>query len=162
MSRNRCECEMEIVQALRTGVWTTELRGHVEGCTACAEARRVAESLLQYASMLRSENEAGNVEAIWRRAQAERQAMALKRATRPLIFMRGLSVGCMVALALWLLRGLSLAVYYPGYKDWMHGWAGAGVETAAVGVGIAMVCIGVGAVYMLREDRQRGVLHGAS
>lgn len=156
MSRNRCECEMEVVQALRTGVWTTELRGHVEGCTACAEARRVAESLLQYASMLRSENEAGNVEAIWRRAQAERQAMALKRATRPLIFMRGLSVGCVAAFAGWFLLGLSRL----DYREWIHGWAGVGVETAVVGLGVAVVCIGFGAFYMLREDRR--VLGGIS
>jgi hypothetical protein len=120
----------------------------------------VAGSLLRYAAGLQLE--AGGAEAIWRRAQAERQAMALKRATRPLIFMRGLSAGCVVALALWLLRGVSRMGYSSGYHGWMQGWAGAGVETAAVGVGIAMGCIGVGALYMLREDKRRGVWHGAS
>jgi hypothetical protein len=160
MNHNRCECEIKVTEALRTGVWTAELQDHVAGCVACEETRRVAASLLQYASGLQVESEAGSADAIWRRARAERQAMVLKRATRPLIFMRGLSVGCVVALALWLLRGFSRTVFYPGYRDWMHGWAGTGVETAAVGVGIAMVCIGLGALYMLREDRRR-VLHRA-
>ncbi|HUZ95629.1 MAG TPA: hypothetical protein VMU57_12005 [Edaphobacter sp.] len=158
MSQNRCECEREVVQALRTGVWTAELQDHVAACVACGEIRRVAGSLLQYASGLRVEGAAGDVDAIWRRARAERQAMALKRATRPLIFMRGLSVGCVVVFASWMLPGFSRL----DHRVWMHGWAGAGVETAAVGVGIAVACIGVGAVYMLREDRRRGVLSGAS
>ncbi len=158
MSQNRCECEREMVQAMRTGVWTAELQEHIAACVTCAETRRVAGSLLQYASWFRVESAAGSADAIWRRAQAERQAMAVRRAMRPLIFMRGLSVGCVVAFALWLLRSFSRL----DYRDWMHGWAGAGVETAAVGVGIAVGCIGMGAVYMLREDRQRGVLSGAS
>jgi hypothetical protein len=158
MSQNRCECEREVVQALRTGVWTAELLDHAAACVACGETRRVAESLLQYASGLRVESVAGNADAIWRRAQAERQAMAVKRAMRPLLFMRGLSAGCVVAFALWMLQGLARM----DYRDWMHGWAGAGVETAAVGLGIAVACIGVGAVYMLREDRRRGVLSGIS
>lgn len=162
MNRNRCECEVKVTEALRTGVWTAELRKHVTGCAACEETRRVAGSLLQYAAGLRVESAAGGADAIWQRAQAERQAMAVKRAMRPLLFMRGLSLGCVVALALWLLRSFSHAVYYPGYKGWMHGWAGGGVETTAVGVGVAMVCIGVGAFYLLREDRRQGLLHGAS
>lgn len=160
MNRNRCEYERSVTKALRTGVWTAGLQEHVTGCAACEETRRVAGSLLRYAAAL--EVTAGGADVIWRRAQAERQAMALKRATRPLIFMRRLSVGCVVALALWLLHGFSRGAYYSDYRDWMHGWAGVGVETAAVGVGIAMVCIAVGALYMLREDRRRGVWNGAS
>lgn len=162
MSRKRCECEREVVAALRTGAWTAELKEHVAACVACAETRRVAGSLLQYASGLRVESAAGGADAIWRRAQGERQALAVKRAMRPLLFMRGLSVGCVVALALWMLRGFSRLDDYPVYREWMRGWAGAGIETAAVGLGIAMVCIGVGAFYMLREDRRRGVLNGIS
>jgi hypothetical protein len=158
MNQNRCECEREVVQALRTGVWTAELQDHVAACVACGETRRVAGSLLQYASGLRVESDPGGADAIWQRARAERQAMAMRRATRPLIFMRGLSAGCVVAFALWMLRAFS----HLDYRDWMHGWAGAGVETAAVGVGIAVVCIGVGAVYLLREDGRRGVLSGIS
>lgn len=158
MSQNRCECEREVVQALRTGVWTAELKDHLATCMACKETRRVAENLMPYASGLRLESPSGSADAIWRRAQAERQAMAVKRATRPLIFMRGLSVGFLVAAALWMLRGFSQL----DYRVWMHGWAGAGVETAAVGVGIAMACICVGAGYMIREDRRRGILSGIS
>lgn len=162
MNRDRCECERKVINALRAGVWTVELKQHVVGCAACRETQRVAGSLLQYASGLRMESTSQDADAIWQRAKAERQTMALKRATRPLIFMRGLSAGCVVALALWLLHGFSRAGYYSDYRDWMHNWAGAGVETAAVGVGIAMVCIGLGALYMLREDRRSGIWGGVS
>ena len=162
MNRDRCECEGKVIEALRTGVWTTELQDHVAACVACEETRRVAGSLLRYAATLQAasgaDNAAGNVDAIWRRAQAERQAMILKRATRPLIVMRGLSVACVLAFALWALRGFSRV----DYRAWIHAWAGARVETAVIGVAITVACIGVGALIMLREDRQRGVWDGAS
>jgi hypothetical protein len=155
MNRDRCECERNVADALRTGIWTAELQEHVTGCVACRETQRVAGSLLRYTSGLQVASAAGDADAIWRRAQAERQAMALKRAMRPLIFMRGLSIGCVAALMLWLLRGFSRTNLYFGYDAWMHGWAAAGIETAAAGVGIAMVCISLGAFYMLREDKRR-------
>lgn len=164
MNRNRCEREIKVTEALRTSVWTAELKDHIAACAACEEALRVAGSLLQYASELRveiaAESEVGSVEAIWRRAQSEWQAVALKRAMRPLLFMRGLSVGSLLALALWLLRGVS-RLDYMEYRGWMHGWAGMGAATAAVGGGIAMACIGMGALYLLREEKRRGILGGA-
>lgn len=161
MNRNRCECEMKVAEALRTGVWTADLQKHVAACVVCEETRRVAGSLLQYASGLRVESEPSVADAIWRRAQAERQAMALKRATRPLLFMRGLSVGSVLVFALWLLRGFARVNFYSGYRDLVHSWAAAGVETAAVGMGIALVCVGMGAFYLLHEDKRRGILGGA-
>jgi hypothetical protein len=142
---------MEVVGALRTGLWSAQLSSHVESCASCRETRLVAESLLHYAASLRVEQEPGAADQIWRRAQMERQAMVLKRATRPLIFMRGLSLGCVVAFAAWLLHGFSRF----DYREVFHGVPLGGILP---GLAVAVLCIAVGAFYLLHEGKQRGVL----
>jgi hypothetical protein len=150
MNRNRCEREIEVVDALRSGVWNAELSGHVGSCAVCAETKRVAGSLLQYASVLKVESEPAMANRIWRRAQAQRQEMILKRATRPLIFMRTISLGCVAAFAAWLLRGFS----HPGYGELLRGWDLVGAP--ALGATVAVLCIAVGAGYLLHEGKRSG------
>ncbi|WP_348267589.1 hypothetical protein [Edaphobacter sp. DSM 109919] len=155
MNRSGCECEREVVDALRTGLWTADLNGHIESCDSCRETKRVAESLLHYAASLRVEQVPAAADEIWRRAQMERQAMILKRATRPLIFMRLLSLGCVVAFAAWLLHGLSRF----DYREILHGWA---LGDILPGVAIAVLCIAAGAFYMLHEGKQQGAFNVVS
>ena len=95
MKRNRCEREIEVVDALRTGASTAELDGHLRTCAVCAETRLVAGSLLRSAAALRTQQEPPLAGQVWRRAQARKQEMALRRATRPLIFMRAVSERCL-------------------------------------------------------------------
>jgi hypothetical protein len=158
MSRSRCDHEEEVMGALRTGLWTAELNGHLESCAVCRETKLVAESLVQYAAALRVEQEPGAADRIWRRAQMERQQMDLQRATRPLIFMRALSLGCVAIFTAWLLRAFGQL----DYRDWLRGWTGAGGETAGVGAVIAVALVAAGAVYLLREGKRRGVMDGIS
>jgi hypothetical protein len=155
MNRSRCECEREVVGALRAGLWTAELNGHVESCVSCRETKRVAESLLHYAASLRTEPEPTAVDQIWRRAQAQRQAMILKRATRPLIFMRVLSLSCVVTFAAWLLHGFSLF----NYREVLHGVA---LGSILPGLAAAVLCIAVGAFYLLHEGKQQGTFNVVS
>ncbi|HEV2710396.1 MAG TPA: hypothetical protein VGU67_09305 [Edaphobacter sp.] len=151
MNRSQCEREMDAVRALRTGLWSAELSSHVESCASCREAKAVAERLLHYAASLQVEQVPPAVDPIWRRAQAERQAMILKRATRPLIFMRVLSLGCVVAFAVWLVQGLLRF----DLREALHGVALRGILP---GLAIAVVCIAGGAFYLLYEGkRQRGL-----
>jgi len=151
MNRSQCECEMDVVRALRTGLWSAELRRHVESCASCREAKAVAEGLLHYAASLQGEQVPGAADAIWRRAQAERQAMILKRATRPLIFMRVLSLGCVVVFAVWLVEGLLRF----DLREVLHGVALGGILP---GLGVAVLGIAGGAFYLLHEGkRQRGL-----
>ena len=159
MNQSRCERECEVVGALRTGVWTAELSGHVRSCAVCGEAKRVAESLLYYATMLRVEHEPSSADRIWRRAQAQRQEMVLRRATRPLIFMKTLSLCCVAVFALWLLRG---GLFSPDLRGWLHRWAGTGLESPVVGAVIAVACIALGALYLLRQSREADVVGGTS
>lgn len=146
--KSQCEREMEAVRALRTGSWSAELSSHVESCASCREAKAVAEGLLHYAASLRVEQVPPPADQIWRRAQAERQAMILKRATRPLIFMRVLSLGCVVAFAVWLVEGLLRF----DLRGVLHGVALGGILP---GLGVAVLSIAGGAFYLLHEGKRQ-------
>jgi hypothetical protein len=151
MKQNRCEREIEVVDALRTGAWTPELDGHLRTCAVCAETRLVAGSLLRRAAALRMEIEPPTAGPIWRRAQARRQEMALRRATRPLIFMRAVSMICVIAFAAWLLRSFG----HFADRGLISGWGAMTAQTAAAGAAIAVACIAVGAWYLLHEGKRQ-------
>lgn len=149
MKQIRCERETEVVGALRTGTWTADLGSHVRDCAICAETRLVAERLLENARRLRAGYEPIAADRIWRQAQARRQEMALQRATRPLIFMGGLSVACIISLAAWLLYSF----WHMADGKLMRSWTVPGIETATMGAAIAVACIAAGAWYLLRESK---------
>ncbi len=148
MKRSRCEREIEVASALRTGLWTAELNGHAQDCAICAETRLVAESLLKSAAAVHIEREPVAADRVWRLAQERRREMALKRATRPLIFMRAVSVVCMIALAAWLQR--SFWRFGDRLADaGANSWSAMGPETVSMGAAIAVACIAMGAWYLL-------------
>jgi hypothetical protein len=151
MKRNRCEREIEVIAALRRGAWTAELEDHLQTCAACAETRLVAGSLLQGASALRTEMEPPAAGPLWRRAQARRREMALKRARQPLVFMRAVSIACVIAFAAWLLGSL----WRFAGRGLIGGWGAMAVQTAAVGAAVAAVCIAAGAWYLLYDGRRQ-------
>lgn len=152
MSRSRCEREIEVAGASRTGSWTEELSRHLRECAICAETRQVAESLLRNAAVLRSEYEPAPADQVWRRAQMRRQEAALRRATRPLIFMRVLSLACMGVFAAWILRGSGRFYHSELARVWNLGGAG----TVLIGAVIAVACIAIGAWYLLYEGKRSG------
>lgn len=151
MKRDRCEWEIEVVDALRTGTWTAELDGHLRTCAICAETRLVAGSLLRSAAALRMQQEPLPAAQVWRRAQARKQEMALRRATRPLIFMRAVSVVCVIAFAAWLLHSF----WHFADRGLISGWGAMAAQTAVAGAAIAVACIAVGAWYLLHEGKQQ-------
>ena len=104
MNRTWCERESDVVEALRSGSISDELREHVWSCAICAEAQPVAKMLLQTASVLHRQGEPQAAGLVWRRAQAQKRELALKRAARPLIFMRALSGAYAVLFTAWLLH----------------------------------------------------------
>lgn len=154
MKRSQCEREIEVASALRTGSWTAELNGHAQDCSICAEMRLVAESLLASAAALRVEQEPIAADRVWRRAQERKREMALKRATRPLIFMRAVSVVCMIAFAVWLQRSFWHFGDRLADAGRANGWHAMGAETASMGVAIAVACIAVGAWYLLHVGKR--------
>jgi hypothetical protein len=147
MNRTRCERESEVVEAVRRDYFSDELRGHVRSCSICAETQPVAQMLMQSASLLSVEQTPSAAGLVWRRAEARKREIALKRAARPLIFMRVLSVAYVVLTAGWLLRSF----WRSGSMERISGWRGLQDETAWLGVAIAALAIAIGAWYLLRD-----------
>lgn len=158
MNPRSCERELEVASAVRASLCSVELSEHVDGCAICAEARQVTEKLLHYAAALRTGQEPARVDRVWRLAQARRQEMILKRAQRPLIFMRLLSLGCAVIFAAWFLRDFSGL----GYPGWLRAWDFVGLGAASTGAGIAVLCIAMGAWYLIHEGKRSGGIDVAS
>jgi hypothetical protein len=152
MNRTWCERESDVVEALRRGFFSDELRSHVRSCAICAETQPVAQMLLQTASIVRGEHAPSGAGLVWRRAQARKREIALKRATRPLIFMRGLSVAYVVLSAAWLLHSF----WRSGSMKLISGWNGLQSETAFFGAAIALLAIAIGAWYLLHDSGRSG------
>jgi hypothetical protein len=152
MNRTWCERESDVVEAMRRGCFSDELRGHVGSCSICAETQPVAQMLLQSASLLGGEDAAPGAGVVWQRAQARKREIALKRAARPLIFMRAMSVVYLVLVAAWVLHSF----WRSGSMERISGWRGLQDETAWVGVAIAALAIAVGAWYLLRDGGRGG------
>lgn len=158
MNPKPCERESEVVSAMRAGLCSAELSEHVDGCATCAEARQVGEGLQHYAVTLHAAHRPVSADRVWRHAQERKREMILKRAQRPLIFMRLLSFGCAVMFAAWLLRRFSGL----DYRGWLRAWDGAAIGTALAGVAIAVLCIAMGAWLLLHEGRRSGGIDVAS
>ena len=148
----RCEREAEVAGALRAGSLhaelPSELIAHVRGCASCEETERVAQALLGSAAAMRAQHELPAVEHVLRRARLRSQEIALRRATRPLIFMRVLSLGFIAVCAVWFLR------FVPAYSEPIAGFGFLATPAGFLGIGFAVLCVAVGSLYLLREGRQ--------
>ena len=154
MNRAWCERESDVVEALRRGCLSDELRGHIGSCSICAETQPVTQMLLQAASLMGVEYAPSGAEVVWQRAQARKREIALQRAARPLIFMRGLSVAYVALASVWLLH----LFWRSGSMELVSRWSGLQDETAWVGVAIAVLAIAIGAWYLLRDGGRVGAV----
>jgi hypothetical protein len=150
MNRILCERESDVVEALRRDSFSDELRGHVRSCSICTETQAVAQMMLQAASRLHVEHEPSVAGVVWRLAQARKKELALKRATRPLIYLRALSVVYVVLFGVWLLHYF----WRPGFMELLSGWNVLQSETACFGVAIAVLAVAIGACYLLYDGRR--------
>jgi hypothetical protein len=152
MNRSGCERESAAVQALRTGLLSAELRGHVASCAVCAEARAVAEVMLRAASHGNAEMEPPAAELVWRRAEALKKEMAWRRATRPLIFMRALGVVYVMLSVAWFVHSM----WRSGWMELLSGWNVLWGEATSFAAATAVLAIVIGAGYLLRDGRHSG------
>jgi hypothetical protein len=152
MNRRWCEREADVVRSLRTGLLSAELRDHVLSCVVCAEARSAARVMLQTASLLRVEDGLPAAGLVWSRAQTQKREIALKRATRPLIFMRVLSVAYVFLSATWFLHYL----WRSDFMELSAGWNVLGNETTCFAVALAVLAIVIAAGYLLHDSRRSG------
>lgn len=152
MNRRWCERESDVVRSLRTGSLSAELRDHLLSCVVCAEARDAAQVMLQTASLLRVEDGLPAAGLVWSRAQARKREIALKRATRPLIVMRILSVAYVTLSATWFLHYL----WRSGFMELSADWNVLGNETTCFAVALAVLATVIAAGYLLLDIRRWG------
>jgi hypothetical protein len=131
---------------------SAELRDHVLSCAVCTEARSAAQVMLQTASALRIEDEVPAAGLVWSRAQARKREMNLKRATRPLMVMRILSVAYVILSATWFLHYLWRSVF----MELLAGWNVLGNETTCFAAALAVLAIAIAAGYLLHDSRRSG------
>ena len=148
MNRMWCEREADVVRSLRMGSFSVELCDHVESCVVCAETGRAAGVMLQAAALLRAEDGVPPASLVWSRAQAQRQEVGLKRATRPLMAMRVLSVVYVILCAAWALRFVWRSVS----MELEFGWDAFGGGSVGFGMASVLVVIAIGAWYLLYDS----------
>ena len=155
MTRRWCERESEAVQALRRGVFSTEMREHIVRCAVCSEAQAVALMMGQTASVVNGGIEPPAASMVWRRAEERRRQIALRRAMRPLMVMRVLGVvfgSLSVGWVLHLLRFLPFVTF----MELLSGWGVLRDEATWFAAAIAVLSIAVGAGYLLHDSRRSG------
>jgi hypothetical protein len=139
-----------VVGELRIGALSPELLEHVRSCPVCAETQVVARMMLQAASLRNAAHEVPDAGRVWRRVEARKREIALRRAARPLLFMRILSVACLTFSAVWFLR------YFrrPSLMELFSGWNVLASESALFAALIAVLAIVIGAGYLLHDGRR--------
>lgn len=152
MKQISCKHETEVIRALRTSEWTTELRLHGAECQDCSQTLRLAEALREEAR--RAEIHCTPPDPYWILQRSRRMAreIAMRRMTRLLAVMRALAAVYVAAAAVWLLRGYA-ALQYREVAAAMHGAASG---FALMGAMVAAACVVVGLWPILRESGERG------
>jgi hypothetical protein len=152
MKRTGCEHEPEVIRALRSGEWTSELRLHVVECQDCSQALRVAEAFGEEAR--RAEIHCNPPDSYWILQRSRRMAreIVMRRMTRLLVVMRALAAVYVAAAAVWLLRGYA-ALQYREIASAMHGAAS---MFALIGFMVAAACAIAGLWPILRQNGAAG------
>ena len=86
MNDRGCPYEDSVIQAMRSGQWSEELRSHSSRCRQCAEAEQVFRWMGRVAEACRSAEAVPDPSLLWLKAQWNEQQTVEKRALRPVIF----------------------------------------------------------------------------
>lgn len=150
MNRTGCERESSVIRELRMNALSPELVEHVRSCADCSETQAVAQVMLQVASLRSAAHEVPDASVMWRRVESRKREIAVRRAARPLVFMRALSVVCVAFFAVWFLRYFWRA----SFMELFSGWSVLASESAFFAALIALLAIVIGAVYLLHDSRR--------
>ena len=145
-----CKFEDEMIRALRSDTWPSELLRHKESCADCREALRIAAALQADASALSARAELPPAMQIWAAVENRRRTTALDRAMVCVRILKISGFAYALLFALWAAHALGGA----------HGIAlphldGTAWSASIGGLALAAVCLGTGLVFALRGERLR-------
>jgi hypothetical protein len=144
MTQDRCEHELLVAAATRSGSWPADLEHHVAACASCLETKRVAQLFLEHAVTTSAQSHPPAANIVWQKMQAQRQQQALLRATRCMMLLRILAALYAVALGTWYLPQLwqkQPAQLATTLSSLSGGMVFTGVVTAVVAVVLGSCCL---------------------
>ena len=101
MTTTTCPHEEAVAAAVRSGIWSPDLRAHRDGCLRCAELTLVIAALTADAEELAAiDAPLPEPAAIWLRAQLASRELQYQRATRAIIWIQRLAVAIAMAVAI--------------------------------------------------------------
>ncbi len=150
MNHPRCDYEPALVQALRDSALTDPLRSHVVTCPACQQTHRLTTLLRDYAGTLAiSAPPSPPAAVIWQRAEQQRAALALRRASVAMLAMRLLAALYVLCLSLWSLRALWVA--QPAVARNALRALTTGTIPLAAGSALALLLLGTSALLLVSQ-----------
>jgi hypothetical protein len=155
VTREKCESESAVIAATRAGACPPDIAHHIAACEICAETARIA-ALFQNAAKTSAQFQPPSAALVWQRVQAQRQQLALARATRCTKWMCILAGVYAVVLAAWYLPQLwhMQPAFSTGLSTLSGGMILAGVLTAGIAVVLGSCCL------VLLGSKTTSRLHG--
>jgi hypothetical protein len=154
MNASLCNCEQEVMTALRSGLLSNELQAHMTGCAQCSEVVSVARLLQRDASSL-DEIPIPNPDLVWRRALRRARAEAVARAARPVQWVVHAAIAVIITMVFWLVQGSPewFGSLPAPYTSSLYPGRGAWVVVSFVLGGVTILTALFGALYILRVER---------
>jgi hypothetical protein len=144
----RCDWEQRIVEATRSGSWTSLLRAHLQDCPQCAQTELIAASLQEVAAVRSLELPPAGM--VWRRAQAMQRERELQRAVRrPFLIAGAFGVVYSLVLLLWGVSQLPASVY-----RWFALSSGQNGSVTFAGASLLAIVAIVGSCLFLTESKR--------
>jgi hypothetical protein len=151
MEQFYCEKEEEIIAAMRTGTLDIELGRHASSCPICSDTVAVAEFLQAGGT---AEPVLPNPDFIWWKGQLAVKRMAVERATRLIVMVRGIAYFSSSATMLWL-------IFTPGHLQSIMsalskhaiGLTGYLSESALLSAAGVFIFMFLGSLYLARSEK---------
>src|SRR5215217_3365809 len=115
MAAIECVREADVIDAVTTDRWDTELTDHIASCGICADLACVTRALQQEHAAAAAEVRVPGSGLVWWRMQLRARHDATRAAERPVALAQAIAAACGVVVAIAL-----LTMSRPWLPDWMR------------------------------------------